>query len=219
MSTDNKKYVGDSLFNHIRYKLWIWRKLFPLLFHRLGFPYFNDFISYNSSSNTMFNNKTYLKNLFTEKINISQGKYSQVIEDIENSIIEVDEMCDSLSGQRLIHLAVIYDERILTDYLIANSANLMARDYLGYTPLLKAAALGRIEIFKKLIDAGVPLEHYDPKMKSVRSRAELFNQDLITIYINQLGNDKINHEKYEYWMNKGLKERYKTSVLFHKTLY
>ena len=219
MTDGSKKYVGDSLFNHIRYKLWIWRKLFPLVFHRLGLFYFNDFIAYNASSNSIFNNKSYLKNLFMAKLNISQGAYSKVIEDIESSIIGVDEICDCLSGQRLIHLAVIYDDRILTDYLISNNANLMARDYLGYTALLKAAALGRIEIFKKLIEAGVPLEHYDPKNKSVKSRAELFNQDLITLYINNLGNERINHEKYDYWINKGLNERYKTKLLFHKTLY
>ena len=38
----------------------------------------------------------------------------------------------------------------------------MARDFNGYTPLLKAAALGRLNMIKKLVYAGVPINHKDP---------------------------------------------------------
>jgi ankyrin repeat protein len=85
-----------------------------------------------------------------------------------------------MSGNRIIHQAVIMDDEFLIDYLINNDGNLysylahlMARDYNGYTPLLKAAALGRLNIVKKLIYAGVPINHKDPWGNTPLDKVEL----------------------------------------------
>ena len=58
----------------------------------------------------------------------------------------IDEVFDLMSGQRIIHLAIIFDDEILIDFILNNNGHLMARDYNGYTPLLKAASLGRLNI-------------------------------------------------------------------------
>ncbi len=65
---------------------------------------------------------------------------------LNSGSIGVDEMIDVISGQRLIHYAILMNYEKLVEYLIKNDAHLMARDYNGYTPLLKAASLGRLNI-------------------------------------------------------------------------
>ncbi len=218
MNTEKKQYVGNSLFNHIRYKIWLWNKFYPLLFYRLGFQV-DDFIIYNSSAITAFDSSSYLASFTNLKIELSEGKTKSFIDKIEKNELGVDELIDPFSGQRLIHYAIIFNEISLVDYLIQKDCNLMVRDYLGYTPLFKAASLGRSEIFKILIDSGVPLNHYDRKGKTPKSKAELFNQDDIISYIISLNNDKINNEKTEYWLSKPLNEKYKTSTILHKVLF
>ena len=49
----------------------------------------------------------------------------------------------------------------------------MARDFNGYTPMLKAASLGRESVVKKLIDAGVPVNHCDSFGQNVIDKVEL----------------------------------------------
>lgn len=50
----------------------------------------------------------------------------------------------------------------------------MVRDQNGYTPLLKAASLGRIHMVKTLIDIGVDPRHIDPYGNTPREKAELY---------------------------------------------
>jgi ferric-dicitrate binding protein FerR (iron transport regulator) len=81
------------------------------------------------------------------------------------------------SGATPLHLAVLCDQGKVAQFLIQNRANLnaKAKDEHGGTPLHWAAALGRIEMARRLIDAGAevnaednhgftPLDatHYDP---------------------------------------------------------
>jgi ankyrin repeat protein len=51
----------------------------------------------------------------------------------------------------------------------------MVRDQNGYTALLKAAALGRTEMCKSLVRAGVDPRHVDPYGNTAREKAELYN--------------------------------------------
>ena len=81
-----------------------------------------------------------MKNLIVEK------RHNELFEKIRENRFQVDEVFDLPSGQRIIHLAVIFDDEVLVDFVINNGGHLMARDYNGYTPLLKAASLGRLNI-------------------------------------------------------------------------
>ena len=59
--------------------------------------------------------------------------------------------------------------------LLSNGANPMVRDQNGYTPLLKAAALGRLEMVKKLVEeCGVDPRHIDPFGVTPREKAALY---------------------------------------------
>jgi len=60
----------------------------------------------------------------------------------------------------------------------------MVRDANGYTPLLKAAALGRTEMVKKLVEkAKVDPRHTDPYGVTPREKAELYQRnDLIDYF-------------------------------------
>jgi hypothetical protein len=73
-------------------------------------------------------------------------KNSDILDLITDKSIGPDEIIDPASGQRLLHFAVLMNFETLVDHLIANNAHLMARDYKGYTALLKAASLGRTSI-------------------------------------------------------------------------
>ena len=53
----------------------------------------------------------------------------------------------------------------------------MVRDMNGYTPLLKAASLGRISMVKKLVeDKGVDPRHIDPFGNNAYDKAKLYNR-------------------------------------------
>ena len=65
----------------------------------------------------------------------------------------------------------------------------MVRDRLGYTPLLKAAALGRTRMVKKLIDLGVDPRHTDPYGVTPREKAELYSHVDLVRYLNQAEED------------------------------
>ena len=112
-------------------------------------------------------------------------------------------------------MAVLLDDELLIDYLIQNEAHLMARDYNGYTPLLKAAALGRLNIIKKLVDAGVPPNHKDPWGVTPLDKAMLYNHVDVIEYLNSLEKDK-NREMVEYWKTKKLNEKFRLTVWYMK---
>jgi len=70
----------------------------------------------------------------------------QVFKAFEINRLKVDDLLDPFKGHRSIHEAVLFDNLEIVKYLIKNDAHLMARDYCGYTPLLKAACLNRLQI-------------------------------------------------------------------------
>lgn len=138
-------------------------------------------------------------------------KDETIFELLDNNSIHVDEMVDIISGQRLLHYAVLMNYELLIDYLIEKKANLMARDYNGYTALLKAASLGRLNIVKKLIDAGVPLNHKDPWGNTSYDKASLYQNLEVIDYFKGL-NDDTNSDKIGYWKTKDINERFPFSI-------
>lgn len=71
----------------------------------------------------------------------------------------------------------------LFDFLLLQGANPMVRDANGYTPLLKAAALGRVQMVKQLIEAGVDPRHIDPYGNTSREKAELYQFNEVADYL------------------------------------
>jgi ankyrin repeat protein len=91
-------------------------------------------------------------------------------------LLEIDDPIDSYSLHTLIHDAVIMNREEMFDFLLSQGANLMVRDANGYTPLLKAASLGRNEMVKKMIERGVDPRHKDPYGNTARDKASLYNK-------------------------------------------
>ena len=60
----------------------------------------------------------------------------------------------------------------------------MVRDQNGYTPMLKAASLGRYEMVKTLVEEfGVDPRHIDPYGNTCREKAELYQHNEIVEYL------------------------------------
>ena len=62
----------------------------------------------------------------------------------------------------------------------------MVRDMNGYTPLLKAAALGRNDMVKKLIERGVDPRHKDPYGNTAKDKAALYNKYELVRYLGEM---------------------------------
>lgn len=216
-----KKLIQNSIISHISYKIWFWNKFFPLILYRISNRFdFTDYFSYETAKNSKFNFKPFLNQMISMRNMVNEGRIKTIIKCIEDGKIGIDELIDPYSGQRLIHYSILLDEKELFDYLIKHKANLMVKDYLGYTPLFKAASLGREYYFTELIQSGVPLLHYDRSMNSPIDKARLFQHRSILDYVDDKlkGNLKVNQEWEEYWMNKELIEVYKTGSILHKVL-
>jgi ankyrin repeat protein len=68
----------------------------------------------------------------------------------------------------------------------------MVRDSNGYTPLLKAAALGRINMIKDMIEkGGVDPRHKDPWGNTPRDKAILYHKYETAKYLESM-EDKAN---------------------------
>ena len=81
---------------------------------------------------------------------------------IFNGTQRLDDVIDFYSGHTLLHDAVIMNNEELFEFLVKQGANLNVRDVNGYTPMLKAASIGRTEMVKTLLDNGVNPRHKDP---------------------------------------------------------
>ena len=63
----------------------------------------------------------------------------------------------------------------------------MVRDTNGYTPLLKAAALGRMEMVKALVEVcGVDPRHVDPYGVTPREKAVLYLRHDVAEYLQEM---------------------------------
>jgi ankyrin repeat protein len=62
----------------------------------------------------------------------------------------------------------------------------MVRDQNGYTPLLKAAALGRMEMVKRLVEGGVDPRHVDRYGNTPRDKAQMYNKYEVSKYLQEM---------------------------------
>lgn len=214
--TDTKKeFLNQSLYKHLKYKWFIHKRKYPLILEDyLGLNM--RYILLRKCEGNLFVPVYWFRTQYEAKSRIVEGEVEDLIDSFfKADKIKVDDIIDLNAGQRAIHLAVLFDDAELVDYLIENDAHLMARDYNGYTPLLKAAALGRLSIVKKLINAGVPPSHKDPWGVSPLDKAILFNQTDVINYLQQL-DPGINKEKAEYWKKRNLNEKFALSPWYMK---
>ena len=105
---------------------------------------------------------------------------------IFRGLIEIDDPVDSFSKHALIHDAVIMNREEFFEFLVNQGANLMVRDVNGYTPLLKAASLGRTSMVKRLVEAGVDPRHMDPYGNTSRDKATLYNKYELVRYLKEM---------------------------------
>jgi hypothetical protein len=77
---------------------------------------------------------------------IVEANPENVFKAFETNKLKVDDLLDPFKGHRAIHEAVLFDNLEIIKFLIKNDAHLMARDYCGFTPLLKASCLNRLFI-------------------------------------------------------------------------
>ncbi len=61
-------------------------------------------------------------------------------------------------GTTPLHLAVYRDDVALTQKLIAEGADVRAKNTYGSTPMSEAAVVGNVEVIKALLDAGADVE-------------------------------------------------------------
>lgn len=211
--SEKKHFLNNSLYCHYKYKMFVHRRKFATLFedylglnmrHFLmkkarGFFYYNFW---------WFAQQIDAKNMITER------NSDDLVETFYKfDKLRVDDILDIMPGHRAIHVATLFDDLYLIDYLIKNDAHLMARDWNGYTALLKAASLGRLEICKKLIEAGVPPQHRDPWGNTSLDKAKLFNQLDVIEYLTGL-DENINKDKIEMWKKKEMKEKFSIGIWY-----
>jgi len=212
----NKTYfLNHNIISHLKYKFYVHRRKYPLILE----DYFGMDMRYKLLSKAignLFVNFFWFRLQFDARNLIIEGDSEILIDSfLKTDEIRVDDIIEINSGHRPIHMAVLFDDDLLIDYLIQNEAHLMARDYNGYTPLLKAAALGRLSIVKKLVEAGVPPNHKDPWGVTPLDKAMLYNHVDVIEYLNNLEKDK-NRERVEYWKTKKLNEKFRLTVWYMK---
>lgn len=212
--TENSKkyFLNHNLYYHLRYLVKVYSTKYPILIEDylgidMRWTLMKFSVAHASSKYYYFRLQIDAKNLVTERDD------DVLISWFENDYLRVDDIIDLMAGHRFVHQAVLFDDEDIVDYLIKNDAHLMARDWNGYTPLLKAASLGRFNIVKKLVDAGVPPFHKDPWGKTPLDKAELYGHHEIINYLKSLPVD-LNNEKIELWKKKNFKEKFDLTPLF-----
>jgi ankyrin repeat protein len=118
---------------------------------------------------------------------VKNSETEEIKKVIFKGAVEIDDPIDSYSKHALIHDAVVMNREEIFDFLLGQGANLMVRDMNGYTPLLKAAALGRTSMVKKLVEkGGVDPRHCDPYGNTPRDKASLYNRYEIIKYLQDM---------------------------------
>lgn len=213
-----KKYLENSFINQTKYRIWIWYKLWPLLFRNYLGLNIRDTITVNCV-NSIYNSFSYFQTLSKAKDFIIERDYKNLEYMINTNSVGVDEVLDPISMQRGIHYSVLIDDPYLVNYYAEKGANLMIRDAKGYTALLKACCLGRLDTIKVLLEHGVPIDHRDPDNLNCLDLAKKMDKTSVVDYINSLPNKKLNQEKIDFWLNQPIKEYYNTRVWWIKSLY
>lgn len=111
--------------------------------------------------------------------------------------VRIDDSMDVFTGHTILHDTVMLNREEIFEFLLAQGANLNMRDQNGYTPLLKAASLGRLQFCKRLIESGVDPRHTDPFGNTPLDKAKLFNQNEVIRYL-ELAVNEANEGKREF---------------------
>jgi hypothetical protein len=210
-----KLRLNNSHYSNLKYKYYVYTKKYPVILE----DYFGWNLRYSLLLKAVGNILLpvyWFRTQYEAKNRIIEGESDILIENyFKHDKLRVDDVLELASGHRAIHFAVLFDDDELMDYLIQNDAHLMARDWNGYTALLKAAALGRLSMVKKLVNAGVPPNHKDPWGVTPLDKAQLFNQREVIEFLKSLDHN-LNKEKAEMWRQKSLSEKYDLSPWFMK---
>jgi len=215
-SNENRKLnLNDTWYSQIKYKYFIHTRKYPIILEDY-FGYDMRYALLTKSIGNILLPIYWFRTQYDAKNRIIEGESDILIESyFKNDKLKVDDILDITSGQRAVHFAAIFDDEELLDYLIQNNAHLMARDWNGYTPLLKAASLGRLKVVKKLIEAGVPPFHKDPWGVTSLDKAKLYDHKEVVEYFEKL-NANTNKEKIEIWKKKELVDKYDLTVWYMK---
>jgi hypothetical protein len=209
-----KYYLRNNLRTQLRVKRYFYALKWPIIFEDylgLNMRYALSILSMGRLLRKyyFFNTQIDFKNCIIER------DHDNVFMYYDRDILRIDDIIDLLAGHRSIHQAILMDDQVLVDYLIQQDAHLMARDWNGVTPLIKACALGRLEIVKKLVKAGVPINHMDPWGSTPKDKAILYDQRQVIEYLDSLPKN-INSEKIEFWKKKSFKEKFEFTPWFFK---
>ena len=116
-------------------------------------------------------------NLLTSTIRhaIKEDDLDEIKTKVFTGAQKLDDPIDMYCSHTMIHDAIILNREELFAFLVSQGANLNVRDANGYTPLLKAASIGRLQMCKHLIEAGVDPRHIDPHGNTALDKAVLYN--------------------------------------------
>ena len=108
----------------------------------------------------------------------------------------IDEIINPYSHHTLLHESITAHNEELFNFLLIQKANAMARDHNGYTPLLKAASIGYLDMVKSLIeDAGVDPRHTDRHGNTPLDKAKLYEHKEVIEYLEKVTNKIEQQEK------------------------
>ncbi|CDW77543.1 ankyrin repeat domain-containing protein 7-like [Stylonychia lemnae] len=179
------------------------KRYIPILFER----YFGIDQRYNIALNTP-------DTLFTNEVRnlVKEYDLDELKKLYYSDQFYIDDPIESHGKHTLIHDAVVMNREDLFDFLIAQKANLNIRDFVGYTPMLKAASLGRFDMVKKLVENGVDPRHIDPHGNTPRDKAILYSRFELIDYLKEV-EDKANRGELKFidWTNP---ERIRRSGMF-----
>ncbi len=213
--SQKKHWLNDSLYSQLKYKQYIhWRK-YPIILE--------DYLGLNMRYSLLLKSignllipVFWFRTQYEAKNRIIEGESDILVENyFKNDKLKVDDILELASGHRPVHFAALFDDEELLEFLIKNDAHLMARDWNGYTALLKAASLGRLNICKKLVEAGVPPFHKDPWGVTPLDKAYLYKHTDVIDFLENLDKN-VNKEKVEMWKQKKFQEKYKLTLWYMK---
>ena len=118
---------------------------------------------------------------------VKEDEVGEIKRLIFSGLHEVDDHIDHFSKHTMLHDAVAFNREELFYFLIQQGANPMVRDANGQTPMLKAAALNRLDMVKTLIEkAKCDPRHVDPHGVSPREKAQLYQLAEMSDYLQKM---------------------------------
>ena len=118
---------------------------------------------------------------------IKANEFDDLKSMVFRELVQIDDPIDIYSKHTILHDAVVLDREELFYFALQQGANPMVRDANGYTPLLKAASLCRMDMSKYLIEKrGVDPRHTDPYGNTPREKAQLYLCEDVAEYLAKM---------------------------------